>query len=180
MLLDIVTDEGTSLTDSLRRILTAPQGHRTISITFGISEDDLVTNLRHPRMMVGSDGVPDLDGFPHPRLYGTFPRILSEYVRNQQVLPLEQAVRRITSLAADRFGLVNRGRIAEGAWADLVVFDPDTVADTATYDTPKREPVGIHWVVVNGQVAYDHGRHTATRSGHFLRYRDDNIPNSSG
>jgi N-acyl-D-amino-acid deacylase len=176
MLVDIATDERTSLSDLLRRILTAPQGHRTISITFGLSEDDLVRNLRHPLMMVGSDGVPDLDGFPHPRLFGTFPRILGEYVRTRHVIPLEDAVRRMTSLAADRFGLVSRGRIAEGAWADLVVFDPDTVADTATYDAPKREPIGVHWVVINGQLAYDRGRHTRITSGRMLRYRKDVVP----
>jgi N-acyl-D-amino-acid deacylase len=171
MLLDVAADEGTSLIDLLRRILTAPDGHRTITITFGLSEDDVVTNLRHPLMMIGSDGVPDLRGFPHPRLFGTFPRILGEYVRRRQVIPLEEAVRRMTSLAADRFGLVDRGRVAEGARADLVVFDPDTVIDTATYDDPKREPVGMHWVVVNGEIAYDRGRHTPVTSGRFLHHR---------
>ena len=122
-------------------------------------------------MMVGSDGIPDLTGSPHPRLFGTFPRVLGHYVRERGVLSLEEAVRRMTSLSCERFGLVERGRIREGYWADLVIFDPDRVVDTATYDDPKQEPEGIRAVIVNGQVAYDNGRHTGAGAGRMLRYR---------
>jgi N-acyl-D-amino-acid deacylase len=171
MLVDIAADEGMSLADLVRRILEAPKGERTICIHFIIDEGDIETNLRHPLMMVGSDGIPDLKGRPHPRLFGTFPRVLGEYVRRRGVLSLEEAVRRMTSLSCDRFGLKDRGRVEVGGWADLVVFDPDTVVDEATYDDPKQEPTGIAWVLVNGQIAYDHGRHTGARSGRLVHYR---------
>lgn len=176
MLVDLLSAEGVGMADLVRRILSGTDGDRTISISYGMSEDDLVTNLRHPLMMVGSDGIPLLQGFPHPRLFGTFPRIFAEYVRRRQVIGLEEAVRRMTSLAADRFGLAGRGRLIEGTWADLVVFDADTVRDTATYDDPKRQPVGVQWVVVNGRLAYDRGRHTGVGSGRLLRYMEEGLP----
>jgi N-acyl-D-amino-acid deacylase len=173
MLTDIAADERVPIEDVVRRILTAPKGDRTICIHFIIDEADIEANLRHPLMMVGSDGIPDLKGRPHPRLFGTFPRVLGEYVRARNVLPLEEAVRRMTSLSCDRFGLVDRGRVAVGQYADLVVFDPDTVVDTATYDDPKQEPTGIDWVIVNGQVTVDHGRHTGAGAGRLLHYGKD-------
>jgi N-acyl-D-aspartate/D-glutamate deacylase len=104
-------------------------------------------------------------------LFGTFPRVLGHYVRERHTLALEEAVRRMTSLSADTFGLVDRGRIREGQWADLVLFDPTTVIDTATYDEPQQEPVGIRLVVVNGQIAYEDGTHTGAGAGKMLRYR---------
>ena len=122
-------------------------------------------------MMVGSDGIPDLSGRPHPRLFGTFPRVLGKYVREENVLTLPEAVRRMTSLSAQTFGLVDRGRIAPGYWADLVLFDPATVIDKATYDDPQQAPAGISMVLVNGQIALDKGRHTGVGSGKMLRYR---------
>ena len=171
MAVDVAAEWGVDVTEVIRRVLTAPRGEETICIQFIIDEADIETNLRHPRMMIGSDGIPDLRGRPHPRLYGTFPRVLGHYVRGRGVLGLEEAVRRMTSLGCDRFGLVDRGRIGEGAWADLVLFDPATVIDRATYDEPHQEPVGISTVVVNGQVAYDGGRHTGVGAGRVLRYR---------
>ncbi len=159
------------MTDLVKEILTAPLGDRTICIQFIIDEADVETNLRHRDMMVGSDGIPDLRGRPHPRLFGTFARVLGRYVRERGVLGLSEAVRRMTSLAADTFGLVDRGRVREGGFADLVLFDPATVLDTATYDDPQREPVGIRLVVVNGRVAYDGGLHTGAGAGKMLRYR---------
>ena len=122
-------------------------------------------------MMVGSDGIPDLDGLPHPRLYGTFPRIFAEYVRGRQEISVAEAVRRMTSLPADRFGLAGRGRITPGAWADVVVFDPASFRDTATFAAPKQEPAGMAWVIVNGQISYDRGRHTGARAGRLLSFR---------
>jgi N-acyl-D-aspartate/D-glutamate deacylase len=167
----VAADEGMSIPDLVRQVLTAPGGRRTISIGFGMSEEDLVTNVRHPLMMVGSDGIPDLDGLPHPRLYGTFPRVFAEYVRGGQEISVAEAVRRMTSLPADRFGLTGRGRLAAGDWADVVVFDPATFRDTATFAAPKQEPEGMYWVLVNGQLTYDRGRHTGVRAGQLLSFR---------
>jgi len=167
----VAADEGMSIPDLVRQVLTAPDGRRTISIGFGMSEDDLVTNVRHPLMMIGSDGIPDLDGLPHPRLYGTFPRIFAEYVRGRQEISVAEAVRRMTSLPADRFGLTCRGRLSVGNWADVVVFDPATFRDAATFAAPKQEPEGMHWVLVNGQLTYDRGRHTDLRAGQLLSFK---------
>ena len=162
-LLDLPVDQATE------HILEGP-GRETVCIHFSMDERDIEANLRHPLVMVGSDGLPVLEGLPHPRLFGTFPRILGEYVRERGVLTLEDAVRRMTSLPAATFGLTGRGVIAEGNWADLVLFDPATVRDTATYDDPMREPEGISLVVVNGAIAYEDGRHTGAGAGRMLGY----------
>lgn len=154
------------------RILEGP-GRETVIIQFTMREQDVERNLRHPLMMVGSDGLPVLEGFPHPRLFGTYPRILGEYVRERGVISLPEAVRRITSLSARTFGLTDRGNIAPGNWADLVLFDPATIRDTATWDAPMQEPEGISLVVVNGAVAYEDGRHTRAGSGRMLRFREN-------
>lgn len=166
---DIAAERGWDLEQTVREVLTSPRGKAVICIHFIIDEADIETNLRHPLMMIGSDGIPDLKGRPHPRLYGTMPRVLAKYVRERRVITIEEAVRRMTSLACDRFGLKDRGRIEEGYWADLVLFDPRAVRDTATYEDPKQEPEGIAMVVVNGQVAYDEGRHTGVGAGQMLR-----------
>jgi N-acyl-D-aspartate/D-glutamate deacylase len=171
MAVDIAAEQGVEPTDVIRQVLEAPDGDRTICIQFIIDEADIETNLRHPLMMVGSDGVVDLRGRPHPRLFGTFPRVLSHYVRDQGVLSLEEAIRRMTDLSCRRFGLVDRGRIEPGWFADLVLFDPDRVADTATYDDPKQEPVGIDAVIVNGSLAYRDQIHTGAGAGRMLRYQ---------
>ena len=155
----------------MRNVLTTPRGSNVICTHFIIDEADIETNLRDRRVMIGSDGIPDLNGRPHPRLFGTMPRVLAKYVRERKVLPLEEAVRRMTSLAADRFGMVGRGLVREGYHADLVLFDPATVEDMATYKEPKQEPVGIDMVLVNGQVAYEGGKHTGVGAGRMLRYR---------
>lgn len=168
---EVAAAEGLSLSELVRRVFATADGRQTISIGFGMSPDDLATNVRHPLMMVGSDGIPDLSGLPHPRLFGTFPRIYAEYVRRLGLITMAEAVRRMTSLPADRFGLAGRGRLEPGATADLVVFDPAVISDIATYEDPKREPVGIEWVVINGQLTYDHGRHTGARAGRVLSYR---------
>lgn len=179
MLTDIAAEEGIDVTEAVRKILTAPNGDRTICIHFIIDEADVETNLAHADMMVGSDGIPDLRGKPHPRLFGTFPRVLGRYVRERGILTLPEAVRRMTALSAETFGLTERGQVREGYWADLVLFDPATIIDGATYDEPQTEPDGIRLVVVNGAVAYERpdpgapGVHTGVRTGRMLRYRRD-------
>jgi N-acyl-D-aspartate/D-glutamate deacylase len=171
MLVDIAAEQGLALEDAVKQILTAPKGDRTICIHFIIDEADIETNLSYRDMMVGSDGIPDLRGRPHPRLFGTFPRVLGHYVRERGVLTLAEAVRRMTSLSARTFGLTERGELRTGYHADLVLFEPELIIDKATYDEPKQEPAGIRAVVVNGQVAYQAGQHTGVGSGQMLRYR---------
>jgi N-acyl-D-amino-acid deacylase len=145
----------------------------TAVIGHAMHEDDVRAIMADPEVMVASDASamsPDgpLGGVPvHPRNYGTFPRVLGRYVREEGLLTLEAAVRKMTSLPADRFGLTGRGRIAEGAFADLVLLDPATVADAARFGDPHRFPTGIDLVVVNGRVAWDGAR--GERSGRVLR-----------
>jgi N-acyl-D-amino-acid deacylase len=170
MLKDIAAEQGADICELTHRLLTAPKGDRTICIQFIIDEKDIATNLAHKDMMIGSDGIPDLKGQPHPRLFGTFPRVLAKYVREDNVLSLPEAVRRMTSLSAQVFGMEGRGQIKAGFWADLVMFDPDTIADLATYDEPKTEPAGISLVVVNGHVGLRDGQHLYAGSGKMLRF----------
>jgi len=119
--------------------------------------------------MIGSDGIPSPTGKPHPRLYGTFPRVLGSYVRNERLFSLEEGVRKMTSLPARRMKVADRGALREGYAADIVVFDPETIADRATYEDPRRYPKGIEYVILNGQVAAERGKQTATRAGRLLR-----------
>jgi len=138
-----------------------------------LDEGDVERIMRHPQTMIASDGRLSQpgDGHPHPRAYGTFPRVLGRYVRERKVLTLEEAVHKMTGLPAGRLGLRERGRVAEGAFADLVVLDAATVADQATFTAPHQYPAGIEYVVVNGAVAVDGGRMTGARAGRLLRRR---------
>ena len=170
MLVDIAQTEDLGLDGLIRKILAAPLGDRTVCLTFVMHEDDVEENLRHPRVMIGSDGIPQLDGKPHPRLVGTFPRVLGRYVRERGVAPLEQVVRRMTSVPADRFGLVGRGRIALGHFADLVVFDPELIEDVATFEDPLQPCRGVQLVLVNGEPVWEEEVATSARPGRLLHY----------
>jgi N-acyl-D-amino-acid deacylase len=145
----------------------------TACIGHAMSEDDVRAILADPEVMVASDASgmsPEgpLGRFPvHPRNYGTFPRVLGDYVREMELLTIEAAVRKMTSLPAERFGLAARGRIATGSYADLVVFDPRSVAETARFGAPHAFPTGIDAVVVNGRVGWDGARRE--RAGRALR-----------
>ena len=131
-------------------------------------EDNVQAIMRHRVHTAGSDGL--LVGErPHPRAWGTFPRYLGHYVRELGVLGLEECVAHMTGRAADRLGLTDRGRVREGFAADLVLFDPDTVADTATFDEPRQQSAGIPYVLVNGQAVIDDGHRTDALPGHALR-----------
>jgi N-acyl-D-amino-acid deacylase len=132
-----------------------------------ISEDDVRRILRHPGTMIGSDGLPN-DRFPHPRLWGTFPRVLGHYSRDQKLFSLGEAVRKMTSLPAQRFGLTDRGWVREGYAADLVLFDPATVRDTASFADPVKAAAGIDAVWVNGVLSYRDQASTGQRGGRFL------------
>lgn len=130
------------------------------AIFHAISEDDLIRILRYPHTMIASDGgIPEFGaGVPHPRNYGTFARILARYVREKEVLSLEEAVRRMSSLPAQRFKLFDRGLLRPGMKADIAVFDPATVTDNSTFEKPHQYATGVKYVWVNGKMALDAGR----------------------
>jgi N-acyl-D-amino-acid deacylase len=144
-------------------------------ILFQLDEADLRRALVHPRVMIGSDGSALAvegemgQGKPHPRSYGTFPRVLGRYARDEGVLTLPEAIRKMTGLPARRLGLADRGVLAPGARADVVAFDPARVGDRATYEEPHRYAAGIEHVLVNGRVVIDRGAHTGARPGRVLR-----------
>ncbi|MEH3085023.1 MAG: D-aminoacylase [Xylophilus ampelinus] len=144
----------------------APAG----AIYFLMDERDVERILAHPRTMVGSDGLP-FDPHPHPRQWGTFTRVLSRLVREQGLLSLEAAVRKMTGLAAENYGLADRGLLRPGMRADLVVFDPRSVADRATFDRPIQASEGIEGVWVNGQRVWDGRGPTGARPGRVLSRR---------
>jgi N-acyl-D-aspartate/D-glutamate deacylase len=137
------------------------------AIYHNMSEEDVRRILQHPASMIGSDGLPN-DPRPHPRLWGTFPRVLGYYCRDQGIFSLAQAVHKMTGMPAQRFGLTGRGRISEGAHADLVLFDPETIRDTATFSDPICRAEGIAAVWVNGVLSYQDRDATELRSGRFL------------
>ncbi|MVW80287.1 N-acyl-D-amino-acid deacylase family protein [Bordetella sp. 02P26C-1] len=144
---DIAQRWGCDKTEAARRL--SPAG----AIYFAMDEAEVQRIFQHDGCMVGSDGLPN-DAQPHPRLWGTFPRVLGRYVREAQIVTLEQAVAKMTALPARVFGLADRGCLREGAWADVVVFDADTVIDRATWDAPTEESSGIDVVMVNGAQVY--------------------------
>jgi dihydroorotase/N-acyl-D-amino-acid deacylase len=139
-------------------------------IYFAIGEDDVQRVLRHPASMVASDGQVVVFGRanPHPRSYGTFARVLGRYVRELNVLPLEDAIRKMTSYPAQRLGLRDRGVVRERMKADLVVFDPAAIRDLSTFEQPHQYAQGVSLVVINGQVAFENGKLTAARPGRVL------------
>jgi len=134
---------------------------------FQMDEADVCRILKFHSTMIGSDGLPH-DRHPHPRLWGTFPRVIGRYARELQLFTIEEAVRKMTSLPAKQFGLANRGVISEGAYADIVVFNPDTIIDAATFENPKQAAHGIDTVIVNGKVAWQDSAQTDARSGRFI------------
>ena len=136
---------------------------------FQIHEDDMRRILAHPLCMVGSDGLPN-DKNPHPRLWGTFPRVLGHYAREEKLFPLAEAIAKMTGLPAKRFGFHDRGRIAVGLAADITVFDAETVADRATFEKPVQLSAGIEEVFVNGIHSWSQGRGLA-RAGGFLSHK---------
>jgi len=139
------------------------------AVYFAMDEEDVQRILSHPNAMFGSDGLPH-DEHPHPRLWGTFPRILGHYCRELKLFSLEEAVRRMTGYSAETFGLVDRGVIRPGAFADITLFDEDKVLDLATFEQPKTPSAGIGLVMVNGRPVWQAGASTGARPGRALRH----------
>ena len=123
--------------------------------------------LRHPATMIGSDGLPN-DPRPHPRLWGTFPRVLGRYSREEKLVTLPEAIHKMTQMPAQRFGLAERGLVRTGFSADLVLFDPEKIIDTATFSDPVRAARGIEGVWVNGVLSYTADGSTGKRGGRFV------------
>jgi N-acyl-D-amino-acid deacylase len=148
---------------------------QALIVDFCMDERDVATILSHPSTIIVTDAEalaadgPLSEGLPHPRTYGTYPRVLARYVREQALLTWEEAIHKMTGLPAARLGLHDRGSVREGAFADLVIFDPDTITDTATYDRPHQYPEGIHHVLVNGRFVVCDGIQTKERPGRILR-----------
>jgi len=141
------------------------------AIYFMMDEDDVERIMCAPGAMIGSDGLPE-DQHPHPRLWGTFPRVLGHYVRDRKIMSLEEGVHRMTGLSAQQFGISNRGLINAGLYADLAIFDADTIIDSATFENPTRHAEGIEYVLVNGQIAWANDANTSARAGKVLRRQD--------
>ncbi len=159
---DIAAEWGVSPEEACDRL--NPAG----AIYFQMDEDDLKRVMAYPETMIGSDGLPH-DERPHPRLWGTFPRVLGRYVRDEKVLSLTQAIHRMTGVPARIFGLTDRGAVRSGAFADLVIFDPDTVCDRATFEDPVQPADGISRVMSNGQWIWRDCAPTGVHSGRHLR-----------
>ncbi|PNU02287.1 N-acyl-D-amino-acid deacylase family protein [Novosphingobium guangzhouense] len=162
MLSEIAADWAVDLKTAASRL--QPAG----AVYHCMTEEDVDRILSHPLTMIGSDGLP-CDPQPHPRLWGSFARVLGHYVRERAVLPLSKAVRKMTGLTADTLGLTDRGYVREGLAADLVLFDPAKIADCATYDDPQQTAAGIYGVWVNGVATVKAGSPTGRRGGAMLR-----------
>jgi len=161
-LADVAKEMGCSMREAADRI--QPAG----AIYFMMDEKDVQAAMAHPGAMIGSDGIP-FDAHPHPRLWGTFPRVLGHYSRDLKLFPLEDAVRRMTSYSAQRFKLAKRGEIKPGFYADICVFDPATVIDTATFEKPISPAKGIDTVWCNGAIVWRDGKPGGGRSGRVLK-----------
>jgi N-acyl-D-amino-acid deacylase len=171
---EIARIEGKNPMDTVLDLLIAENAQASM-VVFGMSEEDVMRVMRSPYMMVCSDGLgisprgAQNRGKPHPRYYGAFPRVLSRYVREKGVLSLQEAVRKMTSLPAQRIGLRDRGFLRAGFKADIVMFDPETVTDEATFTDPHRFPKGIPYVMVNGALVVDEGEQTEELPGEVIR-----------
>lgn len=130
-------------------------------------EENIIHGMKHPLQMVGSDGI--FGSKPHPRLYGTYPRVLGHYVRNQSAFPLAEGIRKMTGAPAQFLRLKDRGLLHENYWADIVIFDPETIIDNATYENPNQTPTGISYVIVNGKITVKNGEYTGETSGQVIR-----------
>jgi N-acyl-D-amino-acid deacylase len=174
---EIARLRGVDVYDFCLDLILKEQG-QVAYIIHSMWEDDVRSLMADPATMVCSDGCSLAPygvlggGKRHPRNYGTFPRILGKYVREEKVLKLEDAIRKMTSLPALKLGLYDRGFLREGMWADIVVFDADKVIDTATFNDPYQYPKGIDYVLVNGQVVIQNGKHTGRLPGKVLRHKE--------
>ena len=159
-----------TIADEIETILNLTMNGGASMVFHSMDEADVVTIMKYPYTMIASDSGIRLygSGVPHPRGYGSNARVLARYVREQKVIGLEDAIRRMTSLPAQKFGFKNRGLLREGMAADIIIFDPETVTDHSTYEKPHAYTSGIDYVFVNGKITLNQGRHTGIRNGKVL------------
>src|SRR5215204_1569699 len=169
---EISESRGVDPAECMMDLLLEQDGKVTI-VFFHMADADVELVLKWDNSLIASDSLHDQARKPHPRLYGTFPRLLAKYVREEKLLTLEEAVRKMTSFPARRFKLDGRGLLAPGYAADMVVFDPETISERATYDDPKRFPEGISHVLVNGTPVIECGVHRDEKTGKVIGGRDD-------
>jgi N-acyl-D-amino-acid deacylase len=169
---EIAAARGTDWIETAMTLILAER-NRVETLYFLMSEENVALNLKQPWMKIGTDaGGPDpatARGLVHPRAYGTFPRILGRYVRQEHVMPLEEAVRKMTSATARRLGMTDRGVLAVGMAADIVIFDPATIIDNATFDSPHQVSTGVRATYVNGVAVWENGSHTGAKPGRAVR-----------
>ena len=169
-LAQIATTMGRDPAHAMMDFLLAEDGKASI-ILFMMSEENVALGIAHPMLMIGSDSLAlaaGRGGKPHPRTYGTFPRVLGKYVRDEGLISLEDGVRKMTSMAAAKLGLTDRGVLATGKAADLTIFDAATVNERSTFEDPHQYPTGIEYVIVNGQIVVEHGHQHPVLSGQVL------------
>jgi len=166
-LADVMAERGVDAVDAMSDLLLT-EDLRVNQVTTGPWSETMHHFVVHPVGMFGTDST-FIGAKPSPRTYGSYPRVLGEFVRQRQLLGLEEAVRKMTSAPAARLGVTDRGALADGYRADVVVFDPATAASNATYDEPRRYPDGIDYVIVNGAVVVDNGEHTGALPGRVVR-----------
>jgi len=171
----IARETGKDPADAAWDLVSQGRG-RVMAIYHMMGEADIETALRFPWTSIGSDagavaqiGQTDDTGLPHPRSFGNFPRVIARYVKARPVLTLPEAIRKMTGWPATRMKLANRGTIQVGNWADVTIFDFEALQERATYEKPMEFPTGIEWVLVNGVVTMDHGKHTGAKAGRALR-----------
>lgn len=167
-LADVIAASEKEPEEAVYDFMAAEEGAVTVVI-FAMCEEDITTVMRHPTTFIGSDGIELDTGKPHPRVYGTFPRVLGRYVREKEILSLEEAVSKMTSLPAKKLRLKDRGLLKEEMFADVTVFDANTIIDKATFQEPHRYPDGIRHVIVNGSFAVRDGKQTDERPGKVLK-----------
>jgi len=169
---EIAKAQGKDTADAVFDIIIEENGE-VGEVNFGMCDEDIEYIMSQPFTMIGSDGraIPLSEGGkPHPRNFGTFPRVISHFCRERKLFPLETAIAKMTSMPAARLGLLDRGAIKDGMWADLVVFDFDAIKDTPTYERPQQQCEGILRVYVNGRLTAENGRHTGALAGKVLRW----------
>jgi N-acyl-D-amino-acid deacylase len=166
-ILQIANERGREPAETAFDILLEEAG-KVVMVIYAMSEEDVRTVMKHPSVMIGTDGIPT-SGKPHPRAYGTYPRVLGKYVREEKIFSLEEAIRKMTSLPAQKFGLKERGMIAEGMIADLVIFNPSTIQEKSTYPNPHERPEGIEYVLIGGSIVLERTKLLNSQKGQVIR-----------